>query len=61
MMKKLILCLVALAAALALLVPVASTAAPPPPYCVIVDGPNGFHLQIGFAPNGTDDCTHVPG
>ena len=37
----------------------------PPPFdqipaaCVVVDQPP-VHLQLGYAPNGPDDCTQLP-
>jgi hypothetical protein len=58
MRKKLALMVVAAAGAIALLVPASSSAVQPA--CVVVDGPGGLHLQIGYAPNGPDDCTHLP-
>ena len=60
MKKKLALIAVAAAGAIAMLVPVSSSAQQAQPACVVVDGPGGLHLQIGYAPNGPDDCTHLP-
>ncbi|MFY9588529.1 MAG: hypothetical protein WAT66_13845 [Actinomycetota bacterium] len=60
MRKRVALLGVAAAAAVALLVPVSSSAQQAQPACVVVDGPGGLHLQIGYAPNGPDDCTHLP-
>jgi hypothetical protein len=57
MKKKLALALVVAAGAIAMLVPTASSAADP---CVVVDGPAGLHLQLGYSPNGPDGCTHLP-
>jgi hypothetical protein len=31
-----------------------------PPACVVVTGPNGVNLQVGLAPDGPADCTHLP-
>jgi hypothetical protein len=58
MKRKLALSLVAVAGAVAMLVPVASNAAPKT--CVVVNGPSGFHLQVGYAPNGPDGCRRLP-
>lgn len=60
MRKKLALSLAAIAGALSLLVPAASSGAPVRPACVVVDGPSGLHIQIGYAPNGPSDCQHLP-
>ena len=30
-----------------------------PPACVDVDAPP-VHLQVGYAPNGPEDCTELP-
>lgn len=57
MRKKLALMVVAAAGAIALLVPTASHADDP---CVVIDGPGGLHLQVGYSPNGPDGCTHLP-
>jgi hypothetical protein len=27
-----------------------------PPACVVVNGPSGATIQIGYAPNGPSDC-----
>ena len=29
------------------------------PTCVVVTGPGGFNLQVGYAPNGPDGCQHI--
>jgi hypothetical protein len=54
----------ALVAALMLLVPFAfhtrAKAATVPAACVVDNGPNGAHLQVGYAPNGPTDCTTLP-
>jgi hypothetical protein len=55
--KKLALMLAATAGVLSLLVPMTSQAAPKArSACVIVNGPGGFHLQVGYAPNGPSGC-----
>lgn len=57
MTRKLAITLAAAAASVALLVP--STGSAARPACVVVDaGP--LHLQVGYAPNGPDDCRHLP-
>ena len=35
------------------------SAAPLPPACVVVDQ-EPLHAQVGYAPNGPEDCTRVP-
>ena len=55
--KKLAIAVATAAAALAMLAPTASRAATPT--CVVVNGPHGFHLQIGYAPNGPSGCKQV--
>ncbi len=57
--KKLALMIVAAAGAIAMLVP-ATSSAQVQPACVVVNGPAGLHLQVGYAPNGPDDCTQLP-
>jgi hypothetical protein len=59
MKKKIAVAFAAVAAAVAMLVPVSSHAAAPAA-CVVVNGPSGLHLQVGYAPNGPSDCTHIP-
>ena len=29
------------------------------PACIVVNGPNGLHLQVGYAPTGPDGCTQL--
>lgn len=62
MKKKLALTLAAAAGTLSLLVPMASHAATPTlkPACVVVNGPSGFHLQIGYSPTGPNGCKQLP-
>jgi hypothetical protein len=36
-----------------------SQAAPGDSPCVVVDQPP-LHVQVGYAPNGPDDCTTLP-
>jgi hypothetical protein len=57
MKRKLALSLAAIAGAVAMLVPAASSAAPKT--CVVVNGPGGFHLQVGYAPTGPDGCRQL--
>jgi len=57
MKKKLALMLTAGAATVALLVPMTSHAAPT---CVVVNGPHGVHLQVGYSPNGPAGCKQLP-
>jgi hypothetical protein len=59
MKKRLVLGLSAIAAIVATLVPTTGNAAPQPA-CVVVNGPGGLHLQLGYAPNGPEDCTVLP-
>jgi hypothetical protein len=59
MKKKFAVAFAGVAAAVAMLVPVSSHAAPPAA-CVVVNGPSGLHLQLGYAPNGPSDCRHIP-
>jgi hypothetical protein len=58
MRKKLALMIAAAAGAIALLVPASSSAQEPA--CIVVNGPAGLHLQLGYAPNGPEDCTVIP-
>ena len=64
MMKKRVAIVSALVGAFMLLVPFAfhtpAKAATLPPACVVVNGPNGLHLQVGFAPTGPAGCTQLP-
>ena len=58
MKKKIVVGIAALAGAIAMLIPVSSRAATPT--CLVINGPGGFHLQIGYAPHGPSDCQHIP-
>jgi hypothetical protein len=58
MRTKIALSLAAVAGAVALLIPASSHAAQPA--CVVVNGPGGLHLQIGYAPTGPDGCRQLP-
>ena len=58
MKKKIALGFAAAAATVALLVPTTGSALEPA--CVVVNGPGGLHLQLGYAPNGPEDCTVLP-
>ncbi|MGH2794905.1 MAG: hypothetical protein ACRDKG_11445 [Actinomycetota bacterium] len=58
MKKRLALALAAAAATVTMLVPVGGSAAEPA--CIVVNGPAGLHLQLGYAPNGPEDCTVLP-
>ena len=54
MKKKVAVGIAALASAVAMLVPASSRAATPK--CVVINGPHGLHIQVGYAPNGPQDC-----
>ena len=54
MKKKIAVGIAALAGAVAMLVPASSRAATPK--CVVINGPHGLHIQVGYAPNGPQDC-----
>ena len=58
MKKRIALGFAAAAATVALLVPASGSAAPAA--CVVVNGPAGLHLQLGYAPSGPEDCTVLP-
>jgi hypothetical protein len=58
MKKKIALGFAAAAATVALLVP--STGSSAPAACIVVNGPGGLHLQLGYAPNGPEDCRVLP-
>ena len=49
--------------ALAALFPLSAQARPtsaaPTATCVVVSGPGGLNLQVGYAPNGPGDCQHI--
>jgi hypothetical protein len=54
---------VLVAATAGLAVPALATSATPQSpsaTCVVVHGPSGFHLQLGYAPNGPRGCTSLP-
>lgn len=57
MKKRIAVAIAALAGAVAMLIPVSSPAAAKT--CVVINGPQGFHLQIGYAPNGPSDCKQL--
>ena len=59
MKKKIVVAIATLAGAVAMLIPVSSRAAAPAA-CIVVNGPSGFHLQVGYAPHGPSDCTTLP-
>ncbi|HEU5034407.1 MAG TPA: hypothetical protein VFT62_06575 [Mycobacteriales bacterium] len=40
--------------------PTSSTGSTVPPACVVVTGPNGATVQVGYAPNGPADCQQLP-
>ncbi|MBV8690494.1 MAG: hypothetical protein JOZ37_05530 [Actinobacteria bacterium] len=48
---------------LAVLFPFAAQAgthtAAAPATCIVVSGPSGLNLQVGYAPNGPADCQHI--
>jgi hypothetical protein len=64
-MKKKVALVAGAAGALMLLVPVAATAnggvrpSKAQPACIVITGPNGLNIQIGYAPNGPGDCVHL--
>jgi hypothetical protein len=60
-MKKRIVMAVAAGGLLGILVPAtyASAQAQVPPECVVVHGPGGANIQVGYAPNGPSDCHQV--
>jgi len=58
MKKKIAVGIAALAGAIAMLVPVSSRAATP--RCLVINGPERLHIQIGYAPHGTGDCKQLP-
>lgn len=58
MRRRIVLGFAAAAATIAMLVPAAGSAAPRT--CVVADGPGGLHLQLGYAPNGPEDCRRIP-
>jgi hypothetical protein len=39
---------------------VASAAGPVPAACVVVNGPSGLTVQVGYAPSGPADCQTLP-
>jgi hypothetical protein len=63
-MRKRVALVLGAAGAITLLAPVAATvtasAASAPPACVVVTGPSGLNLQVGYAPNGPSDCRRIP-
>lgn len=63
-MRKRVALVSAVVGGLTLVVPFAvhtsAKAATVPAACVVVTGPNGAHLQVGYAPNGPADCTALP-
>lgn len=63
MRARLVLAAVIASASAAAAVPALAAPAAPadlPPACVVVTGPNGVNLQLGLAPDGPADCTHLP-
>lgn len=56
--KKIAIAIATVAAAIAMLAPATSHAATPT--CLVINGPGGFHLQIGYAPHGPSDCQQLP-
>jgi len=59
MKKKIAVAFAAVVGAVAMMVQVTSRAAAPAA-CLVVNGPSGLHLQIGYAPHGPSDCRHIP-
>jgi hypothetical protein len=60
MKKKLTLAIAGGVAVLSMLVPMSSNAAQVKPACVVVNGPHGFRLQVGYAPTGPSGCRQLP-
>jgi hypothetical protein len=64
MRARLVIGGVLLAAAGALAIPAFAAPAPSattlPAACVVVNGPSGATLQIGYAPTGPSGCTQLP-
>jgi hypothetical protein len=61
-MKMRILAAVLAGGTMGVLVPGISAsahAATVPPECVVVHGPNGASIQVGYAPNGPPSCRQV--
>lgn len=63
-MKRRLVPALTIVAAVGVGVPLAQAASHPsatvPPACVVVNGPNGVHLQVGYSPHGPSDCTQLP-
>jgi len=59
MKRKIAAGIAALAGAIAMLVPAASHAAPQP-LCVVINGPGGVHIQVGYSPSGPSGCRQLP-
>jgi hypothetical protein len=59
-MKKLTLAIAGGIAVLSMLVPMSSKAAQIKPACVVVNGPHGLHLQVGYSPTGPTGCRQLP-
>jgi hypothetical protein len=61
-MKKRILAAALAGGAIGVLAPgiyASAHAATVPPECVVVHGPGGATVQVGYAPNGPSDCHQV--
>ncbi|MBV9041460.1 MAG: hypothetical protein JOZ68_10665 [Acidimicrobiia bacterium] len=63
-MKKRVAIVSAVAGALMVAVPFAvhtpAKAATVPAACIVVNGPNGAHLQVGYSPTGPAGCVALP-
>jgi hypothetical protein len=54
------LAVVATASALPAWAAAASAPGPVPSACVVINGPAGANVQVGYAPIGPDGCTTLP-
>ena len=65
-MKKRVAIVAGVVGTLSLLAPAAALAATSSsqttvgPECVVITGPNGLTIQVGFAPTGPAGCRHIP-
>jgi len=59
MKRKFALLIAGSAGALSLLIPLSSSAKVPAA-CVVVNGPHGLHLQLGYTPHSPSECKTFP-
>jgi hypothetical protein len=61
MRRRLLVVALAVGGCLSVLAPLAgpAKAATVPPACVVVHGPNGLTIQVGYAPTGPSGCHQV--